>query len=389
MAGSEILDLKCGLKRSQIVPYFQPQVDLRNGQICRFEALARWRHPVHGLIGPDVFIPLAEAADLIGALTNQVVAAAAEIATGWPESVKLAVNVSPVELRDWSLPDRLQAAVDRAGFPMERLIVEVTEAGLVGNLDLAQAILADLKDAGATLALDDFGTGCSSLHHLQAIPFGEIKVDGSFIRRMGQRPESRKLVAAIVGLGASLGLTTVAEAVEEQTQADMLVHLGCDFAQGWLFGRPVPPENADEMIGPVVVAGGGHPADADPLLEASARPAELRARLQATYDGAPIGLCFVDRSLRCVHLNRNFAELHGLRFEPYPGRHIWEILPALQKQLEPWLLRGLAGEESHNVELQVARGKASCTVLLSFQPARDEAGNVFGMSISALDVYGS
>jgi EAL domain-containing protein (putative c-di-GMP-specific phosphodiesterase class I) len=298
MSAREILDLKHGLQAGQVVPYFQPQIDLRTGQVCRFEALARWHHPVHGLVGPDVFIPLAEAGDLIGALTEKVVSAAATIAVGWPESVKLAVNVSPLELRDWSLPDRLQSAVQKTGFPMNRLVVEITESALVGNVELAQPIAADLKQAGASLALDDFGTGSSSLHHLQALPFDEIKVDASFVRSMEQCRQSRKIVAAVVGLGNSLGLTTVAEGVEEQVQADILVCLGCDYGQGWLFGHAVPPGELDTDSLKFYPRDRVRPFSGSAALQLEARPAERRAQLQAIYDGAPVGLCFLDRSLR-------------------------------------------------------------------------------------------
>ncbi len=248
MMETAILQFKHALDAGQIIPYFQPLSNLLTGELYGFEVLSRWQHPIHGILMPDVFIPLAEAGDLIGDLTENVVAAAAKSVARWPSSLKLSVNVSPLELRDWTLPERLQGAVERGGLPMSRIVVEIAERALIGNLELAQSIADDLKRSGARLALDDFGTGCSSLHHLQALPFDEIKVDSSFVGSMNRRRESRKIVAAVVGLGISLGLTTVAEGVEEQSQADMLVGLGCEHGQGWLFGRPTCAEEAAKRI---------------------------------------------------------------------------------------------------------------------------------------------
>lgn len=248
MTETAILRLKYALDAGQIIPYFQPLSNLLTGELYGFEVLSRWHHPTYGILMPDDFIPLAEAGDLIGDLTENVVTAAAKSAARWPSSLKLSINVSPLELRDWSLPERLFGAVERGGLSMSRIIVEITESALIGNLETAQLIAEDLKRSGARLALDDFGTGYSSMHHLQVLPFDEIKVDASFVRLMNRQRESRKIVAAVVGLGNSLGLTTVAEGVEEQSQADMLVGLGCEHGQGWLFGRPACAEEAAKRI---------------------------------------------------------------------------------------------------------------------------------------------
>jgi EAL domain-containing protein (putative c-di-GMP-specific phosphodiesterase class I) len=141
-------------------------------------------------------------------------------------------------LRDLTLPKRIREAAEAAAFPLTRVVIEITESALVENLEHAQSISMELKAHGCRLALDDFGTGYSSLLHLQSLPFDELKVDRSFVGSMAERRESRKIVSAVVGLGQSLGLETIAEGAETQEQAEMLLLLGCEMGQGWLFGKP-------------------------------------------------------------------------------------------------------------------------------------------------------
>lgn len=344
---------------------------------------------------PSEFIPLAETGDLIGELTDNVVAAAAKCAAQWPASLKLSVNVSPLEWKDWSLPERLQGAVERGGLSMDRVVVEITESALLGNLELTQPIADDLKRAGARLALDDFGTGYSSLHHLQALPFDEIKVDASFVRSMRQQFKSRKIVASVVGLGRSLGLATVAEGVEEQAQADMLMCLGCDRAQGWLFGHPVRAEEAAQQIATWRARAGQatNREAGENAIHLETRSSERRAQVQAIltqfqaiYDDAPVGLCFLDCSLRYVSLNRHLAEMHKVPLEEHLGCTLPEVLPEMAPLLEPYLSRALAGETISNVEVQMGEPDAQRVLLVSYQPARDEANNVAGISIAVLDI---
>jgi EAL domain-containing protein (putative c-di-GMP-specific phosphodiesterase class I) len=152
--------------------------------------------------------------------------------------VSLACNVSPAQLRDRGLPALVRPALAESGLPAHRLELELTESALVDDIGLAREVLAGLKALGVRLSLDDFGTGYSGLRHLQALRFDKIKIDAGFVRAMADDPESRKIVAAVVGLGHSLGLPTVAEGVETPEAAAVLRGLGCDVAQGWLFGRP-------------------------------------------------------------------------------------------------------------------------------------------------------
>src|SRR5438105_2875973 len=217
----------------EFVPYFQPLVDLRGGNLHAFEILARWEHPTNGLIAPGDFVPLIErdgmANRLSASLLTQAFAAARDLPTGFG----LSVNLSPSQLHDRSLPDLIDRLADNAEFDLTRLTIELTETALVDDLKLAGAVAAGFKRLGIRLALDDFGTGYSSLLHLQSLRFDELKLDLSFVRSMVESRQSRKITAAVIGLGLSLGLQTVAEGVEEQSQASLLAWQGCHLGQGY------------------------------------------------------------------------------------------------------------------------------------------------------------
>ena len=236
------------LDNDLLVPCFQPIVQLRTGQLVGFEVLARWRHPDHGLILPANLISLAEQNGLAEALMRQIFSKAFQEGAQLPDTLTLSVNVSPCQLRDTSLPGEIRALAEAAGFPMTRLHVEITESALVDNISFAQSITQELKAMGCMLAMDDFGTGYSSLQQLQALPFDTLKVDRSFIGTMNGTRNSRKIAAAVIGLGRSLGMTTIAEGVETQEQAEMVQLLGCDMGQGWLYGKPAPAEAIPVMI---------------------------------------------------------------------------------------------------------------------------------------------
>ncbi len=241
-------DLRAALASDQIIPNFQPMVEMDRGQVTGFEMLARWPHPTRGMVSPVEFVPIVEELGLIGLMTDRLLRRACRIATTWPTDVSLACNISPLQLRDRGLPAMIRAALDDAGLPAHRLELEITESALVGDLDLARDILYELKALGVRLALDDFGTGYSSLRHLQMLPFDTLKIDASFVGAMVRDVESRKIVTAVVGLAKSLGLAIVAEGVEETETATMLRELNCDVGQGWLFGRPGSPEAASRLF---------------------------------------------------------------------------------------------------------------------------------------------
>ena len=241
-------ELRQAVAHDLLLPHFQPLVDIATGRLIGFEMLARWRHPIHGSIPPVEFIPIAEDAGLIGPMTENLLRRACRAAAAWPSDIVVACNLSPLQLRDRGLPATVQSILTETGLPAHRLELEITESALVGDIDLARDLLGKLKALGVRLALDDFGTGYSSLRHLQLLPIDKLKIDASFVRAMGGDTESRKIVAAVIGLSHSLGLLTVAEGVEDAGTATLLRELGCDVGQGWLYGRPQSEEAVGALL---------------------------------------------------------------------------------------------------------------------------------------------
>jgi PAS domain S-box-containing protein len=360
--------------------------------LAGFETLARWQHPERGLVLPENFVPLADEHGLVGKLMEQILRKSFLSAPLIPEPLTLAVNVSPTQLQDLSLPTQIREAAERAGFALGRLTIEITESALLNNLDRAKTIASELKTMGCRLALDDFGTGYSSLGHLQALPFDELKIDRSFVSSMTNTRESRKIVAAILGLGQSLGLITVAEGIETEQQADMLLWLGCELGQGWLYGRAVPAgEICDLVAAPprAISAGLSTPGDGLAVSSLEALPTQRLAQLQAIYDGAPVGLCFLDRNLRYVSLNRRLADMNGATVSAHMGKTVREMIPDWFPMLEPYLLRALGGEGVSEVEISRPPnipGEKDFAALLSYQPALDEADEVIGVSVVVVDI---
>jgi PAS domain S-box-containing protein len=379
-------ELKTAIEHGQVVPYFQPVVELRTGRLLGFEVLSRWLHPERGLVYPVEFIEKAESNGLIGLLMESVVYQASVVASSWPTHLRLSANLSPIQLKEMETPYRLRDAVVRGGFSMDRLTIEITESALLGDLSLAQDVVRCLKQMGARLAIDDFGTGYSSLNHLRALPFDVLKVDASFVRSMTLKREDRKIVAAVIGLGHSLGLVTVAEGVEEQAQTDMLLCLGCHVGQGWLYGKAMPAEEATKLAMDASDFGGTEfPSPniaADMAFHLEAFPSQKLAQLQALYDGAPAGICFLDLNLRYVSLNRRLAEINGAPVETHIGRTVAEVLPDVYEAIHPLLQEALHGDHTVSFEIEM-RGRA---LLANYQSVRDEAGEVIGISVAILDI---
>ncbi|MEG3165756.1 EAL domain-containing protein [Sphingomonas sp. PB2P19] len=231
--------LRVAIPQHQIAPYFEQQVDLSSGRITGFEVLARWEHPTRGLIMPDTFIPVAEETGMIGELSLSVMRQAFTAARDWDPRLTLSVNVSPIQLRDAWLAQKIIKTLVETGFPASRLEIEITESALFDNLPLAQSIIGSLKNQGIALALDDFGTGYSSLAHLRALPFDRIKIDRSFVTSILDNPESAAIVNTIVRLGDSLNLPITAEGIEDSGVEARLRGIGCAKGQGYLYGRPL------------------------------------------------------------------------------------------------------------------------------------------------------
>jgi PAS domain S-box-containing protein len=385
-----LVDLRRGIESGEIVPYYQPLIELRTGQLIGFEVLARWKHPLRGMVPPDEFIRMAEDAGCIGQLMEKVLLESFTGMRRLPEYLRLSINASAIQLRDRTLRRLVSLAAEEVGFSLQRLTVEITESALVGNVEHARTITEELKGLGVRIAIDDFGTGYSSLRHLHALPFDEIKVDRTFVHTMLSRRESRKIVAAIIGLGQSLGLTTVAEGVEDEAQADMLQWLGCDLAQGFLYGRPVSGARLERFVQEqkkmVRREVGRPPNPEDTTFQMEALPSQRLSQLQAIYDGAPVGLCFVDRNERYVSLNKRLAELNHAPIVAHLGRTVAEMSPGFYAHLEPFIKRALEGEAFSGLEFQAVVGEEVQVRSTSYQPTRDEVGEVVGIAVAVVDI---
>ncbi len=241
-------DIRAAIPNEEFVPYFEQQIDLQTGELVGFEMLARWVSPVRGLIPPDEFIPIAEETGMIGDLSMSVIRKALLEAKHWDPKLTVSVNISPVQLKDPWLAQKIVKLLVETGFPATRLEVEITESSLFKNLSLAQSIVGSLKNQGIQIALDDFGTGYSSLAHLRALPFDRIKIDKSFVLSMLENTESAAIVSAIAGLGASLSVPITAEGIEDHNVIEKLAALGCTKGQGWHFGQPQSIEQVRKLL---------------------------------------------------------------------------------------------------------------------------------------------
>jgi diguanylate cyclase (GGDEF)-like protein len=240
--------LRAGIPQQQFVPFFEQQIDLASGSLHGFEVLARWYHPEHGIIPPDEFIGVAEECGMIGELSFSVMRQAFLEARSWDSHLTLSVNISPAQLKDPWLSQKIVKLLVETGFPAERLEVEITESSLFENLGLAQSIIGSLKNQGIRVALDDFGTGYSSLAHLRALPFDRIKIDRSFVMSLNTNPESVAIVNAITKLADSLNLAVTAEGIEDAMIEARLRSLGSYKGQGWHYGKPIPVESVRRML---------------------------------------------------------------------------------------------------------------------------------------------
>ncbi|MCU0890788.1 MAG: EAL domain-containing protein [Sandarakinorhabdus sp.] len=253
-------DLVEAQARGQLSLAFQPIVDASDERITGFEALLRWRHPELGDIAPLDFVPLAEETGLIVPIGHWVIEAALAEAAHWPTHIGIAVNLSPAQMEDADLPDIIAAALARHGVAPARLELEITESLFLAEKPAIASVLARLTAMGISFALDDFGTGYSSLGTLKKASFSRIKIDRSFVQRAaangdeGHDGEAGAIIQAIVRLAASLDMATTAEGTETRAAFDLVRQLGCTQAQGWLFGKPMPPDAARKLVSASVLA---------------------------------------------------------------------------------------------------------------------------------------
>jgi EAL domain-containing protein (putative c-di-GMP-specific phosphodiesterase class I) len=240
-------ELARAMAENRLQLYFQPQVDIGSGALIGAEALLRWHDPQRGWVSPAVFVPIAEARGMICALGKWVLRAACAQMKAWREAGlrfpgRLSVNLAAQQLEEQDIAQSVQAIVDDAGLAPGCIGLELTESGLMANVEHAIEVMGVLKAAGFSISIDDFGTGYSSLAYLKRLPADKLKIDISFVRDMLSDRHDYSIVTTIIGISRNLGLEVIAEGVEQQAQADALRELGCEQAQGYLFGQPEPAQ---------------------------------------------------------------------------------------------------------------------------------------------------
>ena len=240
------IDLREAIQNDVLRPHYQPLIDLSSGRITGFEALVRWPHPERGMISPAEFIPVAEETGLINAVGGLMLKRSCTDAARWPDDVRIAVNLSPLQFRAGNLLSVVMEALKQSGLPARRLELEITETLLLEKSGQVLATLHALRALGVRISMDDFGTGYSSLSYLRSFPFDKIKIDQSFVRGLGTNREAQAIVRSIISLGAGLGVTITAEGVETEAEVKCLRAEGCHEGQGFLFSAARP--NA-EIIG--------------------------------------------------------------------------------------------------------------------------------------------
>lgn len=236
-----MVELRKALDRDEFVLHYQPVVR-PSGDVEGFEVLLRWRHSQRGIVPPGEFIPLAEQSGLIGPIGEWVLREACREAAGWSNPLRISVNLSPVQFRVGDIAETVRAVLRETGLPPSRLTLELTETAMMDNPARTLAVLDRLKALGVRIAMDDFGTGYSSLAYLQAFGFHGIKLDRSFIARLGESEQADAITRAVIALAHTLSMRIVAEGVETPDQHRFLAAEGCDLLQGYLFGRPAPAD---------------------------------------------------------------------------------------------------------------------------------------------------
>jgi diguanylate cyclase (GGDEF)-like protein len=250
------MELRTALAQEEFDVFYHPVVDLRYGRANTVEALLRWQHPERGIVAPSDFVPIAEECGLIVQIGEWVLRRACREAVTWPDNIRVAVNLSPVQFRDGNLVAKVATILAESGLPATRLELEVTETVLLAHNAANLGTLHELRDMGVRIAMDDFGIGYSSLSHLRHFPFDKIKIDQSFIKEITTRKDVLMMVRAILGLCLDLGIRATVEGVETAEQLKLLIAEGCTEVQGYLFSRPLPPDDLVTLLhsGPLTPA---------------------------------------------------------------------------------------------------------------------------------------
>lgn len=369
-------NLRHAIEGGHIWPALQPIVDIKSGALKGFEILARWDDPVLGEVKPLTFVPMFDEIGLINALSQSLLRRTCEAASAWNGAFTLAINVSPSQITIGTTADWIRNISAETNFPIDRIEVEVTENSLLTDNATTQDALRELVDAGISVSLDDYGTGYSNLSRLEAFPFRQIKIDAQFVSGLEQDARKRRIVSAVIGLSHSLGIPVVAEGVETETEHEVLREFGCEFAQGWLYGKATSLDAAAHLV------------SASPLSAPSPEhfpamsPFEHFHQIKTLYRSAPVGLCFVNTEFRHVTANDAFAAIHGLDRSAIEGKTIYEIMDRETAEHAEDLLRGTT-DKAQPPQIYSLRGK---DIKVFAEKVVDATGEVIGFSLLSIDV---
>jgi EAL domain-containing protein (putative c-di-GMP-specific phosphodiesterase class I) len=314
------------IKRGEFHPFFQPIVSLEDQRVMGFEMLARHISPEGTITPPADFIPAMEQTGLLDELMLSLMIQGFRAAAAWPEQQFLSMNVSPSQLNGRYLTETIRNTALQARFDLCRLKIEITETALLNDIHTARTEIEALSEMGCTIAMDDFGTGYSSLAWLIQLPVNTLKIDSSFIRSMLDKKDSRKIISSVVGLGRSLDMDVIAEGVETDEQAEMLRGIGCLYAQGYLFGRPVSAAESGLMLTTATDKG---------FVRRVARLSlDQRAhQISSMYAVPGTSICFLDPELVIVDASDTFAERVGWTPHDLIHKYIYEVIPSQADKL--------------------------------------------------------
>lgn len=364
------------LQAGEFTPYFQPIVSLEDERVVGFEMLARRVLPDGLIIPPDQFIPEMERQGLLNELTAVLLTQGILTAGTWPEQQFLSINVSPSQLKGRHLPDIIKHVANQYAFSLPRLKIEITETALIDDVDSARAQIDYLSEMGCMIAMDDFGTGFSSLAWLIQLPATTIKIDSSFIRSMLHQKDSRKIVSSVVGLGRSLDMDVIAEGVETEEEAEMLRKIGCTYAQGYLFGKPL---TADETHALLLTRPGKkfHRRVQRMSLDQRAH------QISSMYAAPGTSICFLNTDLRIVDASETFAERVCWELDDLIDRYIYEVIPSEADKLL-WLQdfreKGLPYPP---YEVTLPGGRIDLVIITRVE---DEAKDLLGFCVFGIDI---
>ncbi|MDF2041175.1 MULTISPECIES: EAL domain-containing protein [unclassified Pantoea] len=359
-------------------PFFQPIVSLEDLRVTGFEMLARHISPQGTVTPPADFIPAMEQSGLLDELMLSLMAQGFKTAAAWPEQQFLSMNVSPSQLNGRDLAEMISQTANRFQFDLTRLKIEITETALLDDIITARAEVEALSDMGCTIAMDDFGTGYSSLSWLIQLPVNTLKIDSSFIRSMLEKKDSRKIISSVVGLGQSLDMDVIAEGVETDEQAEMLRGIGCLYAQGYLFGKPVTAAESHLMLARAPEKG---------FLRRVVRLSlDQRAhQISSMYAVPGTSICFLNPDLMIVDASDTFAERLGWAPQDVIHKYIYEVIPSQADKLL-WLQEfRIKGLPYPPYEVVLPDGSSDLVMVTRVE---DEAKDLLGFCVFGVKLTG-